>query len=224
MKNKQHNQNQLLNKNLLTRTGAYKKKNKKDSSRTFPSPKVVFTPKTFKEIVPKLHYESQRQYEILKRYCQENSLVQLSKRLKSLLNSDKCPKTLLNNRGRLASLRTLERWSKKFDWVERKDAWVHEECERLYYSFTQSTHKRQSSLMTVKYHQMTPEIPPDLAAERGQKSVDEFTLGENDSNSSLDRDKSGQKKAVKGNQGRSKATKIEDQRDNYKDRKTYEQK
>ena len=169
MKNKQHNQNQLFNKNLLTRGKAYKEKGKKNSQGTSVNTKVVFTPKAFEEVVLMLPGESQRQYETLRLYCQEDSLVQLSKNFESLLKGGNCPRVILNNRGKPASLRTLERWSKKFDWIERKDAWVHEECEKMYYSsFMQP--KRPSPLMAVKLHQNATKTTPEID---GRKRVNE---------------------------------------------------
>jgi len=41
MTNKQHNQNQLLNKNLLTRSSPYKKKNKQVSQKASVNPKAT---------------------------------------------------------------------------------------------------------------------------------------------------------------------------------------
>ena len=117
--------------------------------------------KSFEEVVPQLQGESQRQYETLRLYCQEDSLVKLSKKLDSLLKSGSCPKTILGNKGRPPSLRSLDRWCKKFDWVQRKDKWVAEECRSAFF------------LMTVKLHQNTTKTPPEMTVKQGQMRANE---------------------------------------------------
>lgn len=104
---------------------------KKTSNR--PQPKKTntqYTPKSFEEIVPQLPEESQRNYEALRLYCQEDSLIKLSSKLAILLQEGKCPREVLNKKGKFPSRRTLDRWCKKFDWVQRKDSWVMEECKK----------------------------------------------------------------------------------------------
>jgi len=117
--------------------------------------------KSFEEVVPQLQGESQRQYETLRLYCREDSLVILSKKLDSLLKDGSCPKPILGSKSKPPSLRTLDRWCKKFDWVQRKDKWVAEECRSAFF------------LMTVKLHQNTTKTPPEMTVKQGQMRANE---------------------------------------------------
>lgn len=148
MKDKQHNQNQLLNKNLLTRGRTGKKKDKMDSQRTPVNPEAIFTPKAFEEVVPKLLHEAQRQYEALRLYCQEDSLIKARQRLNK--DDNTLPRELFDSKGNLPSLRTLERWSKRYYWVERKDDWITEECRRLDFLFPKNSKKITSLVNEVE--------------------------------------------------------------------------
>lgn len=124
-------------------------KTQKSSKKTI----TEYTPKSFAEVVPRLPGESQRKYETLKLYCQEDSLVKLSKKLDSLLKGGNCPKPILGNKGRPPSLRTLERWSKKFEWIERKEPWTTEECRQLFYTFEKQRDKIFSLVSTIELEQ-----------------------------------------------------------------------
>lgn len=148
---------------------------------------LEYTPKAFEEIVPQLPEESLRKYEMLKLYCQEDSLVKLSKKVDSLLKSGSCPKPILGNKGKPPSLRTLDRWCKKFDWVQRKDKWVAEECRSAFF------------LMTVKLHQNTTKTPPEMTVKQGQMRANEGSFqgcSKNDGGFGANRCKSVQKTGV----------------------------
>jgi len=196
MRNKQYNQSQLSNQIFLTRGRAYKKKNGLKVQKASKNPKAVFTPKPFEEIVPQLSWESQKQYETLRLYCQEDSLVKLSRRLDSLLKSGSYLKPILGNKSEPPSSRTLDRWCKKFDWVQRKDNWVAEECRFAFFS------------MTVKLHQNTTKTPPEMTVKRGQMSANEGSFQGNDGDFGANRGKSGRKMTATGDQKRPNATKI----------------
>lgn len=127
-----------------------------------------YTPKSFEEIVPQLSGESQRNYETLRLYCQEDSLIKLSNKLVSLLEEGKCPREVLSKKGKFPSKRTLDRWCKKFDWVQRKDKWVAEECRYAFF------------LMTVKLHQNTTKTPPEMTVKQGQMSANEGSFEDHD--------------------------------------------
>jgi len=150
MTNKQHNQNHSLNK-IKTRGRTYKEKGKKDSQEASVNPKAIFIPKSFEQGVPKLPTESPRQYESLRLYCQKDSLVKVKQGLSQ--NANTLSSALFDNKGNLPSLHSLERWSKRFNWVERKENWVAEECRRLAFVFKKQRGKIVALAMEVELHQ-----------------------------------------------------------------------
>lgn len=170
--------------------------------------------KSFEEIVPQLSGESQRNYETLRLYCQEDSLIKLSNKLVSLLEEGKCLREVLSKKGKFPSKRTLDRWCKKFDWVQRKDKWVAEECRSAFF------------LMTVKLHQNTTKTPPEMTVKQGQMSANEGSFqgsanvdglkgdSRNDGDSWSNEVKSGQKTGVTCVQMLPNATKILPKKEN----------
>ena len=147
-------------------------KNKMKKHRPLKNTNTGYAPKSFREVVPQLPEESQRNYKTLRLYCQEDSLVKLSNKLTNLLQEGKCPKKVLNKKGKFPSERTLDRWCKKFDWVQRKDKWVAEECRRSAFWFDKQKHKISSFLMAVKQRQMGA----DEGSFQGSASVKNVTV------------------------------------------------
>jgi len=99
--------------------------------RSFKNTNTGYAPKSFREVIPQLSGESQRNYKTLRLYCQEDSLVRLRNKLALLLQERKCPKEILNKKGKAPSRRTLDRWCKKFNWVQRKNSWLTEESKKV---------------------------------------------------------------------------------------------
>lgn len=124
---------------------------------------VLYKTRPLEQVVKKLKNESQGQYEVFKLYCEANSLVALRAKLDTVPINEQAP--LLTRRGGLPYRRTLDRWSRRFRWVKRKEKWTREQCKEIYSWFTDQRHNNPSFLMTVKLHRGYTKATPKNGGE-----------------------------------------------------------
>jgi len=121
MRNKQHNQNHSLNK-IKTRRTPYKKKRDNESHKSSRNPKAFSPQRELYRIVPRLKSESAPQYTAFLVYCESKSISETARELSVKVGQDEGKMSAVFNQFKATpTKRTLERWSKKFRWVERKD-------------------------------------------------------------------------------------------------------
>lgn len=141
---------------------------------------VLYKARPLEQVVKKLKNESQGQYEVFKLYCVANSLVALRAKLDTLPINEQPP--LLTRRGGLPYRRTLDRWSRRFRWVKRKEKWTREQCKETYFWFTDQRRNNPSFLMAVKLRQRYTKATPKNGGENSPILPQNFSR--NDGNGS----------------------------------------